>query len=89
MPGKYRILDEATCLCDEASITTAVLRLEIQDMLYVIIIQYMNPEILYDARYWKRIKVLLSLFVNIWLYIRASISSSECKGPSKWQIVKW
>jgi len=66
MPGKYRFLDEATCLCDEASITTAVPRLEIEDMLcVVIIIQYMNPKILYNARYWKRIKVLLSLFVNI------------------------
>jgi hypothetical protein len=28
-------------------------RLEIQDMLYIII-HYMNPEILYDARYWKK-----------------------------------
>jgi hypothetical protein len=52
MPRKYRLLAEATCLHDKASITTAVLRLEIQDMLCtIIIIQYMNPEILCDAKY--------------------------------------
>jgi hypothetical protein len=50
MQGEYTFLTEATCVCDKASITIAVPRLEIQDMLYIII-HYMNPEILYDARY--------------------------------------
>jgi hypothetical protein len=79
MQGKYRLLAEATCVCDKASITIAVPRLEIQHVLYSII-QYMNTEILYDARYWKRIKVLLRLFLNIRPYSRANNSSSECKG---------
>ena len=50
MPGKSKLLAKTTFVCDTVFITTKVLRLEIQDML-CIIIQYMNPEILYDARH--------------------------------------